>query len=239
MTTNKLPKNTSALKICSANNCDKASKLTKGLCKKHYLQFWRTGSPETIRKNYCQVSDCEEKNFGKGLCQKHYCRKRAHGSPLISNHNFGTGKTFEQRFWSRVAITADTNRCWIWQGAGKPYGRVYFNGKYYGTHQIALYLSTGEMPNDETLHSCDNKICCNPKHLRDGTHQENMNDAKERHRTASGVRNGNAKLNDEKVKEIRLLLEQGKKIAAIAQQFDVSSCPIRDIALGKSWRHVK
>lgn len=61
-----------------------------------------------------------------------------------------------------------------------------------GNGSIRLALSesgSGEMPpsNVHALHSCDVRLCCNPAHLRWGTHQENMRDRAERHPSYSWI----------------------------------------------------
>ena len=40
------------------------------------------------------------------------------------------------------------------------------------------------------MHSCDNPICCNPKHLSKGTHKDNSDDKVRKNRHAFGEKNG-------------------------------------------------
>lgn len=76
--------------------------------------------------------------------------------------------------------------CWEWKGKtnakdGRPYFTV--EGKRRPSYAVALEAFTGEEQGDRyVLHQCDNPICCNPHHLRWGTHQENMNEMKDRER---------------------------------------------------------
>jgi hypothetical protein len=87
-------------------------------------------------------------------------------------------------FWRKVAISAP-EKCWEWTaslhrgGYGKftyctPHGR-----KTRPSHRISLHLATGVALNTPllSLHSCDNKKCCNPAHLRWGTLSDNVKDA--------------------------------------------------------------
>lgn len=52
------------------------------------------------------------------------------------------------------------------------------SGKYYKfrAHRVAFYYFNGRMPDNLVLHKCNNRKCCNPNHLSDGTHAENMHD---------------------------------------------------------------
>jgi len=81
------------------------------------------------------------------------------------------------RFWSKVAITAHPNLCWIWQATGERYGNFSVGKSQYKSNRIAYFLHYKEDPKElSVMHSCDNPKCCNPAHLSLGTHLENMQD---------------------------------------------------------------
>jgi hypothetical protein len=69
--------------------------------------------------------------------------------------------------------------CWIW-GFRKPVIRSYHVGPYRAFYEHFV----GPVPEGkQLLHICDNPRCVNPRHLRVGSHIENMYD-----RTAQGQR---------------------------------------------------
>lgn len=81
-------------------------------------------------------------------------------------------KVERTEFWSFVDCKG-SEECWLWQGGrnGDCYG--YF--KQRRAHRLAYYLTYGQ-PKHFVLHTCRNRLCCNPKHLYDGTHLQNMDD---------------------------------------------------------------
>lgn len=129
--------------------------------------------------------------------------------------------------------------CWRWLGpwggrAGKE-RRPYFQA---GKRRTMAYrwvweLVTGELlPQSQALlHSCDQGGwpvgCCNPHHMRKGTHEDNMQDMKlrERHGLPKFAVDG-----------IRKLLEEGRSQPEIAALYGVSREAISAISTGRSHR---
>ena len=79
--------------------------------------------------------------------------------------------------------------CWDWKKTKykNGYGWLKVFGKVVSAHRYSYELHKGHIPDgSEILHSCDNKGCINPDHLRVGSHQENMKEAADRGRMRSG-----------------------------------------------------
>lgn len=74
----------------------------------------------------------------------------------------------EVRFWSFVNKKTE-DECWLWCGCVRKdgrYGIFHVLGTPLDTHKCAYLLSKGEVPKGMLVHhTCENKLCCNPKHL--------------------------------------------------------------------------
>ena len=99
----------------------------------------------------------------------------------------------ESLFWGNVDKRGE-DECWEWKASRftNGYGQTKLGSSGRGdtAHRVAMeYYSGGVIPKHLfVLHSCDNKPCCNPKHLRIGTHQENMDDREKSGLTCRGAR---------------------------------------------------
>lgn len=87
-------------------------------------------------------------------------------------------------------IEVDSNGCWLFLPSTPNvdfYRRFIWNGKTVTLHRFSYELWKERIPKGLlVLHSCDNRPCCNPEHLRAGTSKENYADARSRGRIKSG-----------------------------------------------------
>jgi hypothetical protein len=124
--------------------------------------------------------------------------------------------------------------CWLWTGgtdhAGYARGILVDGANVRGTH-LSLAIDGRPRP-DETLlalHSCDNRPCVNPAHLRWGTDEENQED----HRLRG--KRGPHWLPDETVHEIHRSKERN---VDIARRLGLSPAAICIIRKGRSHRKI-
>lgn len=92
---------------------------------------------------------------------------------------------FWASFWDRIDTEPDKGTCWLWQGATNTYGygAIKFGLNADGkrrqllAHRIAFVQMKGPLlAGEDILHSCDERLCCNPAHMRPGTQLENLAD---------------------------------------------------------------
>jgi HNH endonuclease len=190
--------------------------------RKQMMKIWR-------EKHARSCGYCEEKFVGKGR-KRNWCSSRC----VIM------GNTEKKQ-----------NGCWEWKGLLHPNGYAYTTNleksKRTHVHRLSYELFNGSIPKGMYVcHSCDVKNCCNPNHLWVGTPKDNMQDAKKKGRldhvrlkAAKGTKNGNSKLDEEKVIEIRNELKMGVRPTVIARKYEVASTVIYLIRDKRAWKHVK
>jgi hypothetical protein len=107
-------------------------------------------------------------------------------------------------------------------------------------HRVAWTLHHGQIPDGMSIcHHCDNPPCVRPDHLFVGTHGDNCRDkiSKGREAHVRGSENGQAKLTEAEVLQIRALaptmLQQ-----QIADKFGISRKQIWAIVHRKKWAHL-
>jgi hypothetical protein len=134
------------------------------------------------------------------------------------------------------------DECWPWIGQidRLGYGSYVMVGtQHLRAHRAAYTLHVGPIPAGlHVLHSCDNRACCNPRHLSVGTHQDNMRD-----RTARGrdwhppsEHGPAARFTAEQVEGIRRRLAAGERNADLAREFGVRPETISRIRTGYCWK---
>lgn len=188
--------------------------------------------PQPIR--LCSIEGCTGVHWGRGWCKMHYHRWVRHGDPLtkLTGH---TIKLIRDSVESR-----DRSDCWVWPYATSPfgYGFVWFENKMTQVHHVALIMDGTPQPpapGDWALHSCDNRPCFNPAHLRWGTRADNTADMLKRNRQTNGIRNARAKLTEEQVLLIR---KDPRPQRIIGKDFGVCQQTVCLIKQRKLWNHL-
>lgn len=152
--------------------------------------------------------------------------------------------TIAERFWANVdqhngpILRVDLGRCWIWTGQRLPKGYGTIGGRYQPTryaHRVSFELAYGHAPNTCALHKCDNPACVRPSHLFEGTKGDNSRDRDAKGHTQKGQRHYRAKLDDDKVREIR---SSEDSLATLASRFGVTDSLIRQVRARTIWKHV-
>lgn len=120
------------------------------------------------------------------------------------------------------------------------YSTIKIDGKTYQRHRTTWELFYGPIPEGMYIcHHCDNKKCCNIKHLFLGTQQDNVDDYNSKGlRNVKGTRNSSAKITEEDVVEIRRLYSKGLTQANIGFMFGIRQGHISRIVRGENWSHL-
>lgn len=91
---------------------------------------------------------------------------------------------YEQQY-IRDRIVVDQRGCWVWQQSQNGHGYAQASKRVDGTphwrvtagHRLSYEAFVRPIPHGAVLcHTCDNRLCVNPEHLRVGTQSDNIED---------------------------------------------------------------
>jgi hypothetical protein len=160
-----------------------------------------------------------------------------HGKQVTCGKTCGT-KTYTT-VADYLANTVKRGSCQEWKGAltVQGYGRmgVSPNAKY--IHREVFRLTHGYEP-EVVMHTCDNRKCASPAHLKAGTHRDNFDDMRSKRRHAHGEGAGPAKLTNSEVIAIRDKHAKGVSVSELARNYSVARATIYSICTRKTWRHI-
>lgn len=160
-------------------------------------------------------------------------------------------------FERKVDRSGGPDACHPWKRSlAKGYGQHGLRGKNQKAHRVAFLIEYGRWPEPLCCHKCDNPVCCNPRHLFEGTVVDNNADRDSKGRgswvsgdehysrknpelSARGERHGRAKLSAQTVRDIvaeRLLCRTSN--AKIARDRGLSPATVDNIMSGKNWSSV-
>jgi HNH endonuclease len=149
-------------------------------------------------------------------------------------------EVYRDRFNQKVRKGAP-DECWPWIGKLEPegYASAYFGGNNDRVHRWAYVFHhrkpIGRYSPRRSLcicHECDNRACCNPAHLFEGTDADNAADMAKKGRAQRGEKHYAAKLTTEQVHAIRTDLRPSRVLAA---KYGVTNSTISAVRQAGSW----
>lgn len=181
----------------------------------------------------CSVDGCTKAATCRLLCVAHYRRLQRYGDPEhVPAKKMGEGERF-------LGSIKPTDECIRWplstyQRSG--YGQM--GGK--NASRRSLIIHTGHDPGRKVhaAHSCHNRWCVNPRHLRWATAAENLADRVADGTAPKGEQNPAAKLTPEIVLEARRRAANGETHRSIAADYGVSRTAISDAIGSRTWGHL-
>ncbi len=125
-----------------------------------------------------------------------------------------------------------TSQCMEWPGKKDKHGYgVTRTAGFNRAHRLIYSVFVGPIPEGLlVLHSCDNRSCVNPEHLRVGTDKDNAIDRELRKRSSKHAR----KLTDDQVRMIR----GGLPARSAIEQFGIASSTYYCIRSGRRYRDI-
>ena len=197
----------------------------------------------------CTRKNCGGALYSSGLCSRHYMRRLRTGS---CEDGPRARLPFEERLWKYIDKRGARD-CWPWIGKQRTagYGSLGAGGRDAGrvlAHRAVWEIVNGPIPERDDLHhgwvvmhTCDNRLCCNPRHLRLGTQSENVRDMdrKGRRRVYSppGSKRPQAKHTEKQI--AAFLRDKNGTIKERAARHGVTLGVAKMVLYGKRWRHVK
>jgi len=178
----------------------------------------------------CSIKDCKELHYARGYCHKHYMGKRRRGElETVGNSK----KPLIDRIKHKCA-PVNENGCVLWTGnrnrGGLAIIKVEGRGKLVA--EALWEINKGEIPENMTVrHICDrgHEGCVSPHHLYLGHKKQ---------KKIKEPSDGNKKLTEDQVLEIRERREDFETREKLAEEFDVDVSTITDITKRRTWRHI-
>jgi hypothetical protein len=191
-------------------------------------------------KPLCSIPGCGKPHHGRSYCQAHLIRLRKHGDPLAGG--IAPAQKGSLPDWIYSNAETDSDECLLWPFKSvyrDGYGSMKINGVMVRAHRFMCELAHGAPPSakHEAAHSCNVRLCCNPRHLRWATTTENAADKKIHGTDPSGERHGLSKLRADQIREIRRL-RGTTRVVDIASLYGVSASTIYLIFSGERWTSV-
>jgi hypothetical protein len=149
--------------------------------------------------------------------------------------------------WSKVDVKTP-NECWPWKSTQTKsgYGRTWIDDKGYYAHRVIFNLAnpgmielrapTNRKAQGFLMHLCDNRICCNPAHLRVANLRENNLDMREKGRVKhkTGGDHHRSVFTNLQIDEIMSLRNNGMTMRLIAEKMNANRSTVKSLLRRKA-----
>lgn len=220
--------------------CKHEGRKVRGLCRNCYARAWIASKKPEDTRPLLTCMRCGLQWKQKSINHMpHHCKRCK--SPLWNIPMDGCPRGMSL-YVLRNLIKIKTDECVLWPyGTSQGYSIVTVGAS--GHRQRQGHIVSWEITNKrktprgmDICHTCDVRLCINPRHLFIGTRQDNVDDAVKKMRHQHGSKHSNAQINEDIVKEIRAM--QGIRTVDMARIFGVTEEVIYQVRTRKTWRHV-
>jgi DNA-binding CsgD family transcriptional regulator len=180
----------------------------------------------------------EEQRLKYNAYMREYMRKKRGSKPGAKP---GSPSVYGGGMWQMVDKRGP-DECWPWKGSTNTgYGRVQIEGRSYYAHRVIFdMVNPGVITRSSPIskkqsgflmHLCDNRICCNPAHLKVATIKENNNDCQEKGRRnlPTGERHFRAVFSNQEAFEILELAKQGLSTRRISEKLGKNRSSVKSL----------
>lgn len=184
----------------------------------------------------CHVDGCSGEVWSRGWCRAHWTRWRRHGDPLAGRRSPGA---LPELLLSLV--TSETDACLVWPAENcnrYGYPQIKWQGATRRANRVSCEMKHGPAPTDKhhAAHSCGNRACVNPRHLRWATGSENQMDRIKHGTDCRGEKNVTSKVTASMVRDIRRFWATGDvSQLEISREFGITQSAVSSIVTGKNW----
>ena len=187
------------------------------------------------------VAETSTKLEIKSICEKAEWRELMGGGRADAGkgESGSPASPLYRRFHESYEMDPDRG-CWLGSASGaRGYPRLWTGNKMVYAHRYSWKLHRGtRIPSGMVVrHLCHEPRCMNPDHLALGSYKENMLDMTKAGRHAG--KDGEGKLNPQRVREIRRRADRGAVQKELAREYSCSKQTISDVVRRKTWDYVK
>ena len=181
----------------------------------------------------------EEQKIRHREYMREWCRQKRGTKP---GANPGRPANTADVLWSKVDKRG-SDECWPWIGliTESGYGRTQIGDRSYYAHRVIYNLMRpGEIElssprNKKTtgflMHLCDNRICCNPAHLKVANLAENNKDCRDkgRRQMPKGENHHRSVFTDQEIAKVLQMKSEGQSANQIAQAMQKKPATIKSL----------